>query len=83
MAATALYYDNLVTDQGELSSIKWPVLGIFGNQDQSISVDKVRQFEETLDVISIPNEIYIYDRVGHAFANPANDNYAPQETADA
>ena len=83
MAATALYYGNLVTDQEELSKIKWPVLGIFGNQDQSIPVDQVRLFEETLNATSVPNEIYVYDGVGHAFANPSNDNYAPQETSDA
>lgn len=83
LAATALYYGNLVTDQDELSKINWPVLGIFGDQDQSIPVDQVRQFEQSLNAISIPNEIYIYDGVGHAFANPSNDNYAPQETSDA
>jgi carboxymethylenebutenolidase len=80
LAATALYYGKLVTDQVELSRIKWPVLGIFGSQDQSIPVDQVRQFEETLNAISIPNEIYIYDGVGHAFDNPSNDNYAPQSS---
>lgn len=83
LVATGLYYGNLVTDQEELSKIKWPVLGIFGNQDQSIPVDQVRQFEESLNATSVPNEIYVYDGVGHAFANPSNDNYAPQETADA
>jgi carboxymethylenebutenolidase len=83
LAATALYYGNLVTDQDELSKINWPVLGIFGDQDQSIPVDQVREFGESLNATSIPNEIYIYDGVGHAFANPSNDNYAPQETSDA
>jgi carboxymethylenebutenolidase len=80
LAATALYYGKLVTDQVELSRIKWPVLGIFGSQDQSIPVDQVRQFEETLNAISIPNEIYIYDGVEHAFDNPSNDNYSPQSS---
>lgn len=83
LAATTLYYGNLVTDQQELSKIKWPILGIFGNQDQSIPVAQVRQFEESLNATSVPNEIYVYDGVGHAFANPSNDNYAPQETSDA
>lgn len=83
LAATALYYGNLVTDQEELSKLKWPVLGIFGNQDQSIPVAQVRQFQESLNATSVPNEIYVYDGVGHAFANPSNDNYAPQETSDA
>jgi len=83
LTATALYYGNLVTDQEELSKIKWPVLGVFGDQDQSIPVAQVRQFQESLNATSVPNEIYVYDGVGHAFANPSNDNYAPQETSDA
>lgn len=83
LAATVLYYGNLVTDQQELAKIKWPVLGIFGDQDQSIPVNEVRQFQESLNATAIPNEIYVYPGVGHAFANPSNDNYAPQETADA
>jgi carboxymethylenebutenolidase len=83
LAATILYYGNLVNDTEALSKIKWPVLGIFGDQDQSIPVDTVKQFEQALNEIGVTNEIYIYPGVGHAFANPSNDNYAPKETADA
>jgi carboxymethylenebutenolidase len=83
LAATIIYYGNLVSDQESLSKIKWPVLGIFGDQDQSISVQSVKQFEDALNKNGIPNEIYIYKGVGHAFANPSGDNYAPQETQDA
>jgi len=83
LAATMIYYGQLVNDTGELSKIKWPVLGIFGDQDQSISVDSVRAFEQALNKTGVTNEVYIYPGVGHAFANPSNDNYAPEETADA
>jgi carboxymethylenebutenolidase len=83
LAATIIYYGNLVSDQESISKIKWPVLGIFGDQDQSISVQSVKQFEEALNANGITNEIYIYKGVGHAFANPSGDNYAPQETQDA
>jgi len=83
LAATIIYYGNLVNDTESLSKIKWPVLGIFGDQDQSIPVDSVMQFEQALNEIGITNEIYIYPGVGHAFANPSGDNYAPKETADA
>ncbi|HJU58846.1 MAG TPA: dienelactone hydrolase family protein [Nitrososphaeraceae archaeon] len=83
LAATIIYYGNLVTDQESISKIKWPVLGIFGDQDQSISVNDVKFFEKMLTSTGIPNEIYIYEGVGHAFANPSGDNYAPKETADA
>jgi carboxymethylenebutenolidase len=83
LAATIIYYGNLVSDQESISKIKWPVLGIFGDQDKSISVESVKQFEEALNANGITNEIYIYEGVGHAFANPSGDNYAPQETQDA
>ncbi len=83
LAATIIYYGNLVSDQESLSKIKWPVLGIFGDQDKSIPVDSVKKFEDALNTNGITNEIYIYKGVGHAFANPSGDNYAPQETQDA
>jgi carboxymethylenebutenolidase len=83
LATTIIYYGNLVSDQESISKIKWPLLGIFGDQDQSISVESVKQFEEALNKNGITNEIYIYKGVGHAFANPSGDNYAPQETHDA
>jgi carboxymethylenebutenolidase len=83
LVATVIYYGNLVNDTQTLSKIKWPVLGIFGDQDQSIPVDSVMQFEQALNEIGVINEIYIYPGVEHAFANPSGDNYAPEETADA
>jgi len=83
LAATVIYYGRLVTEPETLSKIKWPVLGIFGDQDQSIPVSSVEQFEETLTENGIINEIYIYKGVGHAFANPSGDNYAPNETKGA
>jgi carboxymethylenebutenolidase len=82
LAATVIYYGNLVNDTNELSKIKWPVLGIFGDQDQSIPVESVNAFEQALNKTGVTNEIYIYPGVGHAFANPS-DNYAPKEAADA
>jgi carboxymethylenebutenolidase len=83
LAATIIYYGRLLTDKTTLANIKWPVLGIFGDQDNSIPVDTVKAFELALNSIGIPNEIYIYKGVGHAFANPSGENYAPKETQDA
>ena len=83
LAATIVYYGRLLTDNASVANIKWPVLGIFGDQDKSISVDSVKAFEMALNSNGIPNEIYIYKGVGHAFANPSGENYAPKETRDA
>jgi carboxymethylenebutenolidase len=83
LAATIIYYGRLVTEPETLSKIKWPVLGIFGDKDKSIPVTTVEEFEEALTQQEITNEIYIYKGVGHAFANPSGDNYAPNETKGA
>lgn len=80
--ATIVYYGNLPAEE-RLRNIQWPVLGIFGDQDQSISTSSVAQFKSSLDRLNIENEIHVYPGVGHAFANPSNAGFAPQETADA
>jgi len=83
LSATVIYYGRLVTEPETLSKIKWPVLGIFGDRDESIPVTTVEQFEDALTKNGITNEIYIFKGVGHAFANPSGDNYAPNETKNA
>lgn len=82
--ATVVYYgSNMASTVEELRPIKWPVLGVFGDQDQAIPVEKVKEFETSLNTLNIENEIYIYPGVGHAFANPSGQNYAPEPTRDA
>lgn len=81
--ATVIYYGSLTDDEKKLSAMKWPVLGVFGDKDQSITVDSVRKFEAALGRIGTEKEIYVYPGVGHAFANPSGANYAPEETKDA
>lgn len=83
MSATVIYYGRLTIDESQLSTIDWPVLGIFAGLDQGISVDTVNEFETSLNNLEIENEIYIYPNVEHAFANPSGERYAPDETKDA
>lgn len=83
LAATVIYYGNLETDKEKLSKISWPVLGVFGSEDTSITVDSVRRFDSALDEIGTENEIYIYEEVGHAFANPSNPGHDAEKTEDA
>lgn len=81
--ATVLYYGQPITNTTALSVIKWPVLGFYGDKDQSNSLDKIKEFKSDLDSLGIQNEIYIYPGIGHAFANPSGATYAPKETIDA
>lgn len=82
--ATVVYYGgNMATSTERLAPITWPVLGVFGDQDQVIPVDIVQTFEQSLNTLGVENEIYMYEGVGHAFANPSGSNYAPVQTMDA
>jgi len=83
MDATVIYYGSLVTDTETLSSINWPVLGIFAELDKGITQDSVNAFRSSLDNIGIKNDITVYPGVDHAFANPSGDRYAPNESKDA
>ncbi len=81
--ATVIYYGKLVTDKETLSKTKSPILGIFGELDQGIPIEKINEFENILNELKIPNTIHIYPGVDHAFANPTGPRYAPVETEDA
>lgn len=83
MDATIIYYGSLVSDKEQLSSISWPVLGIFAGLDQGITIESVNEFEQALDDLGIQNEIHIYPDAQHGFANPSGQRYAPEETKDA
>lgn len=81
--ATVIYYGQLVTDADKLLAISWPVLGVFGDKDTAVTPESVTAFEAALEKDKITNEIHRYPGVGHAFANPSGQNYAPAETKDA
>jgi carboxymethylenebutenolidase len=81
--ATIIYYGTLVTEESKLYSLKWPVQGIFGEEDTVIPIEMVYEFKSILEQLEIENEIYIYPAVGHAFANPSGTNYSPNEAEDA
>ncbi|MDO8684962.1 MAG: dienelactone hydrolase family protein [Armatimonadota bacterium] len=84
LAAAVIYYGQLVTDPKELAKIKAAVLGIFGEADESIPMDAVREFDKALTEAGVRHEIYTYPGAGHAFANPTqSQRYKPEAAADA
>jgi carboxymethylenebutenolidase len=42
----------------------------------------INSFKSALDADGITNQTQICKGLGHAFANPSEANYAPQQTAD-
>lgn len=73
LAANVIFYGSgLVTDPKQLGSLgkNGPVLGIFGEQDQSIPLGRVYDFEQALQDVGILYRVTIYPGVGHAFVTP-------------
>lgn len=73
---TIIYYGTVVNDPEKLEALRAssPVLGVFGADDQSIPTAEVLEFEAALNTLDIPNEITIYEGVGHAFLTEENYN---------
>lgn len=67
MAATGIFYGQVIGNPDTLKTLPGPVLGIFGGNDNLIPLEEVRAFENGLKAANVPNEITIYDGEGHAF----------------
>ena len=68
----------------QLGAIKCPVLGLFGDQDVSIPVGTVEQFDILLDEIGVEHEIIVYPNSGHAFFRDSDTSvYIPEASKDA
>lgn len=83
LAATVLYYGQVVTDANALKGLP-PIQGVFGEADASIPMDQVRAFDEALTQAGNTHEVHTYAGAPHAFANPTNSTaYRPDAAADA
>ncbi|MHB9108659.1 MAG: dienelactone hydrolase family protein [Armatimonadota bacterium] len=79
--AAVIYYGQPVTDPQQLAKIRAPMLGHFGEADQSIPLARVREFDQALAAAVVARVIYTYPGAGHAFANPTNTNAYNREAA--
>jgi carboxymethylenebutenolidase len=60
-----------------------PLLGLFGNDDQNPTPDKVNQLEAELKKWGKDYEFHRYDGAGHAFWSYDRPAYRPQQAMDA
>jgi len=65
--ATAIFYGSLIEDPEVLKNMHHPVYGTFGANDRGIPPEQVARFAAVLDSLGIPNDIHVYDHVGHGF----------------
>jgi carboxymethylenebutenolidase len=72
-AAVIFYGSGPITDPAALGVMgqRGPVLGIYGELDQSIPLAEVRGFELALQARGIPHRVTVYPGVGHAFVTSA------------
>ncbi len=59
-----------------------PVLGLYGGQDQGISLDDVELMREEIARAGKPSEIFVYPDAPHAFHADYRTSYRAEEAAD-
>ena len=68
----------------ELDRLHAPVLGLYGDQDQSIPVGTIEEFDRLLDRQAVEHEIVVYPNSGHAFFRDLDPTvYRPEAARDA
>lgn len=68
----------------ELGHLRAPVLGLYGDQDQSIPPGTIEEFDRLLDRQAVEHEIVVYPNSGHAFFRDLDPTvYKPDAARDA
>jgi carboxymethylenebutenolidase len=81
--ASVIYYGQVTDDEDKLHAINAPILGLFGAEDEGITVASVQGFEGALERLRKNYEIHIYPGADHAFANPTGKAYDAAAADDA
>lgn len=84
-AVCTFYGGNMQTVFDKLrTNLKAPVLGLFGDADQSIPAGTVEEFDKLLDEVGVEHEVIMYPNSGHAFFRDSDPNvYKPEAAQDA
>jgi len=67
LAATVVFYGSPETDPAVLKNLRGPLLGIFGDADQSIPVEEIKAFDQALSKAGVLHTISLYAGQPHAF----------------
>jgi carboxymethylenebutenolidase len=65
-----------------VKSIKAPVLGLYGAEDQGIPVEMVEMMQDELKAVKHPSEIIIYPNAPHAFHADYRASYRLEPAQD-
>ncbi len=64
------------------ASLKRPVLGLYGGQDQGIPVETIEQMRRALKAAGNPSEIVVYPDAPHGFHADYRPSYRPEAAQD-
>jgi carboxymethylenebutenolidase len=66
------------------SNLKAPVLGFFGDADESIPAGTIEEFDKLLEEVGVEHEVITYPNSGHAFFRDSDPGvYKPEAARDA
>jgi carboxymethylenebutenolidase len=65
-----------------VTSLKAPVLGLYGGSDQGIPVDTVEQMRKALKAANNPSEIVVYPDTPHGFHADYRPSYRKEQAQD-
>jgi len=83
-AVCTFYGGGMQTIFDQMNTLHAPVLGLFGDADQSIPVGTVQQFDKLLGELGLEHEVIIYPNSGHAFFRDSDAKvYKPEASKDA
>ncbi len=66
--ASVMYYGQF-DPHDDFTHMRADILGHFGDEDASIKLDSVNEFQAALRTVNGAHEIYMYPNAGHGFAN--------------
>lgn len=66
-----------------VSSLKVPVLGLYGGKDGGIPVESVEKMRAALKAVGNPSEIVVYDNAQHGFHADYRPSYSAADAKDA
>ena len=81
-AGCVMYYGRPETDIEKLKQLNTDIIGFFGNQDKSITPEKVTEFENNMKAAGKKLTVYRYD-AAHGFAIPSNPAFNKEASEDA
>jgi len=77
LSAVVMFYGPPESRAELLASLRAPLLGHFGAEDQGISVERVEAFGRTLKAAGKVADVHVYAGAGHAFMNEEQAGYRP------